>query len=152
MTTKPRKTELHDGSEWVDVTEHVHAEGVTVTSGRQEESAVTLLLDNSAGVPAVADRLIFLDGLSPQDAVSALARDAMDVNVGGKVLAYARGEVVTVAATPGRAQDQVVVGAHAYDGEWIDGAWRFSPRALQMACRVAGWRVTEVEPGRLVLS
>lgn len=81
-----------------------------------------------------------LDGLAP-DAVL-LALRALKTT----------GGAVVVTATSGRPLDQVVVDGHAYDGQWMDGVWRFTPAALDMACHVAGWQSVERRDGRWLLS
>lgn len=49
------------------------------------------------------------------------------------------GDTVVVTATLGEPQDRVVVDGHAFTGQQVGAAWRFDPRGLNMACRVAGW-------------
>ena len=67
--------------------------------------------------------------------------------------ARAGGFVALVDAPVGRPVDEIVVDDHAYSGERVGSAWHFTPGALEMACRVAGWSTVEcIEPGKLRLS
>lgn len=135
-----KKTELHDGERWVDVTGDVA--DVTVARGRQSEAepgSAAMTLDNGKGKPEPT--LLSLGGMSADAALAALI----------EMRATAPSVVVFAELAP--PTDQVVVGDHAYNGQQVGSAWHFAPSALEMACRVAGWSTVEhLEPGKLRLS
>lgn len=103
-----------------------------------EPVAVLPELEDTA--PSKEPETVSLDGLTVEAALVML-----------RALRVTGGPVI-LTATLADPRDTAVVDGHAYSGQWVGGQWRFDGRALDMACRVAGWSKVERDGARWRLS
>lgn len=94
-----------------------------------------------ASMPDLADRFVFLDLPQPALAIKSLAR--LRILPWEDDAPFVEGEVVLVAAKPGRPVARVEVDGRFYDGEWVEGLWHFTAEAIEAAAREAGWSNVE---------